>query len=153
MIIQVWSLCTVAAVACGSSSGWLASSPARRLLIGKSQLPGDSLTQSQHPLVVGQLPSGCNWRRPRRGRVGAFGWPRLELETWNANGTGYAWREISGTGEMVQEAKLVILTCLFSPAVPAGSVSVPAGSDPASRIGWQLSVKRTRYKREGRENP
>ena len=51
---------------------------------------------------------------------------------------------------MVQEAKLVILTC---PAVPAGSVSVPAGSDPASRIGWQLSVKRTRYKREGRENP
>ena len=30
-------------------------------------------------------------------------------------------------------------------------VSVPAGSDPAGRIGWQLSVKRTRYKAERRE--
>ena len=31
------------------------------------------------------------------------------------------------------------------------TVSVPAGSDPAGRIGWQLSVKRTRYKAEPRE--
>ena len=29
--------------------------------------------------------------------------------------------------------------------------SVPAGSDPAGRIGWQLSVKRTRYKPQRRE--
>ena len=32
-------------------------------------------------------------------------------------------------------------------------VSVPAGFDSAGRIGWQLSVKRTRYKTEGKENP
>ena len=30
---------------------------------------------------------------------------------------------------------------------PTASVSVPAGSDPAGRIGWQLSVKRTRDKK------
>ena len=32
------------------------------------------------------------------------------------------------------------------------TVSVPAGSDPAGRIGWQLSVKRTRYKPQRRES-
>ena len=31
-------------------------------------------------------------------------------------------------------------------------VSVPAGSDPAGRIRWQLSVKRTRYKPQRRES-
>ena len=32
------------------------------------------------------------------------------------------------------------------------TVSVPAGSDPAGRVGWQLSVKRTRYKPQRRES-
>ena len=43
-------------------------------------------------------------------------------------------------------------TAYVGPSRARPPVSVPAGSDPAGRIGWQLSVKRTRYKPQRRES-